>query len=87
MRVFIFAGAALLAGCLTREVLPTVDVDAARHANLASAQVLVRDAWQKVDDAQVANGHALGGHAARAKDLLVQAGTELSLAADVADRR
>ena len=72
---------------MVRETLPTVDVDPARHSNLASAQQLVRGAWEKVDAAQVANGHALGGHAARAKELLVQAGNELGLAADTADRR
>jgi hypothetical protein len=86
MRRLTLLAVVLMAGCV-HQILPTVDVDPARHGNLASAQELVRDAWYKVDAAQVANNHALGGHAARAKDLLVQAGTELSLAAEVADRR
>jgi hypothetical protein len=57
-----------------------------RHGNLRAAQQYIVSAWQRVDTAQVDNNYNLGGHAGRAKDLLVQANEELRLAADVANQ-
>jgi hypothetical protein len=66
---------------------PVQSVSAYRHGNLAAAQDLLRDAYDRVSDAQEANDDHLGGHAARAKELLREAGEEIGLAADFADWR
>jgi hypothetical protein len=57
-----------------------------RHGNLRSAQQYIQAAWQRIDTAQVDNNYNLGGHAGRAKDLLVQADEELRLAANSANQ-
>jgi hypothetical protein len=51
-----------------------------RHPNLRAAQQLVDQAFQRISDAQRANEWDMGGHAARAKDLLEQASREIKLA-------
>ena len=60
---------------------PAQNVSAKKHPNIAAAQRLVDQAWEKVTAAQKANEYDLGGHAAKAKDLLEQANTELKEAA------
>jgi len=57
-----------------------------RHGNLRTAQQYIQAAWQRIDTAQVDNNYKLGGHAGRAKDLLVQADEELRLAANAANQ-
>jgi len=64
---------------------PVRDVSARRHPNLAAAQRLVDQAYKRVADAQHANEFDLGGHAARAKELLDQANAELKQAAEVSN--
>jgi hypothetical protein len=64
---------------------PGVDIDPHRNANLAEAQQHIQQAYAKIEDAQAANKDQLGGHAAKAKDLLVQASRELKAAAEYAD--
>ena len=66
---------------------PAVNIDPARHGNLASAQGLVLNAWDKLSAAQESNHGALGGHAARAKELLRQVNDELKWAAETANER
>jgi hypothetical protein len=78
--VFALAGAAFAAE-------PVVNIDPARHPNMAAAQDLVRQAWVKVDTAQKANQYALGGHAAKAKQLLEEASRELKEAAVTANQK
>ena len=56
-----------------------------RHQNLRAAQELVDQAFQRISDAQRANEWDMGGHAARAKDLLAQASREIKLAAEEAN--
>lgn len=56
-----------------------------RHGNLRSAQGSIVDAFQRIQDAQRANDGQLGGHAQRAKELLIQADIELRQAANVAN--
>ncbi|MFY9939853.1 MAG: hypothetical protein WAK33_23415 [Silvibacterium sp.] len=56
-----------------------------RHGNLRAAQQSIVSAWQKIDEAQQDNHYQLGGHAGRAKELLVQADEELRLAANTAN--
>lgn len=57
-----------------------------RHPNLMAAQRLVDQAFQRLSDAQQANEFDMGGHAARAKELLEQANREIKLAAETANR-
>jgi hypothetical protein len=57
------------------------NISEARHHNLAIAQDNIDKAYQRVIDAQKANEFDLGGHAAKAKDLLEDASKELKLAA------
>jgi hypothetical protein len=55
-----------------------------RHGNMRAAQQLIQQAWQKVNEAQQDNHYNLGGHAGKAKELLVQASEEIRLSADAA---
>jgi hypothetical protein len=64
---------------------PVVNIDPHRHGNMAAAQNYIVQAFQRLDRAQQANEDQLGGHAQRAKDLLMQADEQIRLAADVAN--
>jgi hypothetical protein len=64
---------------------PERNVNPARHPNLAAAQRLTQQAWDKVVAAQQANEWDMDGHAAKAKDLLDQANRELKAAAEAAN--
>ena len=55
-------------------------VAAGKHPNLNEAHKLVLKAIDKLDAAQKANEYDLGGHAAKAKDLLAQAEVEIKAA-------
>jgi hypothetical protein len=65
---------------------PPRNVSAQRHGNIAAAQDLSRRAYDKLTAAQQANEFDLGGHAARAKQLLLEASEEMRLAATAANR-
>ena len=65
---------------------PVQNIDPNRHPNLAAAQLLSAQAWEKVGAAQVANKNKLEGHAQRAKELFEQANVELKLAAAASDK-
>ena len=56
-----------------------------KHPNIHAAHELVQKALTRIDAAQKANEFDLGGHAAKAKDLLVQAEGELKQAAEEAN--
>jgi len=79
-------GLALLCGTVVVAQRPVEDISGKRHPNLAAAQRLARDAWEKISAAQVANEWDMDGHAAKAKDLLDQANRELKLAAEAANK-
>jgi hypothetical protein len=64
---------------------PAQNVSGNRHPNLAAAQRLSAQAFQRITAAQQANEFDLGGHAARAKELLEQANNELKQAAQTAN--
>jgi len=64
---------------------PETDIDPNRHANLAEAQHHVVQAWEKIVEAQKANGDKLGGHAEKAIQHLEEANHELKAAAEYAD--
>ncbi|MBB5343391.1 hypothetical protein [Tunturibacter empetritectus] len=65
---------------------PVQNVRPGRHPNLAAAQRLSEEAYQKIVAAQQANEFDMGGHAQKAKDLLDQANRELAQAAGAANR-
>ena len=81
---------ALILFCFTATTViaqrPPEDISAKRHPNLAAAQKFVEQAFNRIDQAQKANEWDLGGHAAKAKQLLDQANAELKLAAETANR-
>jgi hypothetical protein len=66
---------------------PATNVSAKKHPNLAAAQRAALEAFSKLEDAQRANEYDLGGHAAKAKDLLRQANDEIKLAAQASNDR
>jgi len=66
---------------------PKDNVSAARHPNLAAAQRLSRQAWEKIVAAQQANEWDLQGHAQKAKELLGQVNNELKMAAEASNKR
>jgi hypothetical protein len=83
----LIAGSMLLLGGLALAQRPKDNVSARRHPNIAAAQRLVTQAWEKVGAAQRANEFDMQGHAQNAKDLLDQANNELKLAAEAANRK
>jgi len=79
-------GAALLGGGLAIAQRPVEDVSGKRHPNLAAAQRLCEQAFNRITDAQKANEWDMDGHAAKAKELLDQVNRELKLAAEAANK-
>lgn len=65
---------------------PKKNVSAGRHPNIAAAQRLTQQAWDKIVAAQQANEWDMGGHAQKAKELLDQANNELKQAATAANK-
>ena len=65
---------------------PAENVSASRHPNLAAAQRAGRLAFDKITAAQQANEWDMGGHAKKAKELIVQANDEIKLAALAANK-
>ena len=79
----VFLGAALGAvASASHAQPPQQDISTFRHGNLAAAQRLVAQAFDRLTAAQQANEYQLGGHADRAKELLRQASEEMKLAAN-----
>lgn len=64
---------------------PARNVSPRRHPNIAAAQRLVGQAYNRLSAAQQANEFDMGGHAQHAKDLLDQASAEMKLAAEAAN--
>jgi hypothetical protein len=80
-------GGALVFGGFALAQGPALNIDPHRHANLAEAQHHLQQAYGKIDEAQRENKDELGGHAAKAKDLIDAADRELKAAAEFADHR
>lgn len=64
---------------------PERNVSPAHHPNIAAAQRLCDQAYNRISDAQRANEWDMDGHAAKAKELLEQANRELKAAAESAN--
>ena len=80
-------GSLLTVGGIVLAQPPKRNISGALHPNLAAAQRLSRQAWQRIVDAQQANEWDLEGHAQKAKDLLDEVNTQLKLAAEASNRR
>jgi hypothetical protein len=80
-------GSALICGGVVVAQMPKDNVSAKRHPNLADAQRLSQQAFEKIGAAQQANEWDMQGHAAKAKDLLDQVNRELKLAAEAANHK
>ena len=76
---------ALVCGSLAVAQMPKDNVSGRKHPNLAEAQRLSRQAWEKITAAQEANEWDMDGHAAKAKELLDQVNKELKEAAEAAN--
>jgi hypothetical protein len=76
---------AMICGGAAVAQMPKDNVGAHKHPNLAAAQRLSREAWEKITAAQEANEWDMDGHAAKAKELLDKVNNELKLAAEAAN--
>jgi len=65
---------------------PERDINPQHHPNLAAAQRLSQQAFEKIVAAQHANEWDMQGHAEKAKQLLDQVNHELKLAAEAANK-
>jgi len=65
---------------------PAKNISPSRHPNLAAAQRLSADAYEKIVAAQHANEWDMKGHAQKAKELLEQVNNELKQAAEAANQ-
>jgi hypothetical protein len=79
-------GSMLLVGGVAVAQKPVRNVSGARHPNLAAAQRLSQQAFDKVSAAQQANEWDMEGHAKKAKQLLEEVNNELKQAAGAANR-
>jgi hypothetical protein len=79
-------GAALICSGVALAQKPAENVSGAKHPNLAAAQRLSQQAFEKISAAQQANEWDMQGHAAKAKELLDQVNSELKQAAEAANK-
>jgi hypothetical protein len=77
--VLLVGGVALVAAA------PVRNISSKRHPNLAAAQRLSHQAFEKIVAAQQANEWDLQGHAQKAKELLDQVNVELKAAAEASN--
>ena len=86
-RTIAFVAGGLLLAATTFAQRPAENVNPKRHPNIAAAQRLVDQAFNRITAAQRANEFDLAGHAEKAKGLLDEANRELKLAAMASNRR
>jgi len=79
-------GLAFVIGGMALAQAPKDNVSKGLHPNLAAAQRLSTQAYEKIMAAQEANEFDLAGHAAKAKTLLEQVNSELKLAAQQSNK-
>ena len=80
----VLALALLCTGLVFAQKKPVQNVGK-RHPNLAAAQRLTAQAFQRITDAQNANEWDLAGHAQKAKQLLDEANQELKKSAEISN--
>jgi hypothetical protein len=64
---------------------PVQNINPYRHGNLAAAQSLTSQAFDRLTEAQIDNDYDLGGHVGHAKELLREANEEIKMAAQFAN--
>jgi len=79
-------GAALVCAGFAVAQKPVDNVSGKKHPNIAAAQRLSTEAYEKIKAAQEANEWDMQGHAQKAKELLEQVNNELKLAAQAANK-
>ena len=79
-------GVSIACGGVAVAQRPVENVSGRRHPNLAAAQRLSQQAFEKISAAQQANEWDMDGHAAKAKELLDQANQQLKQAAEAANK-
>ena len=79
-------GLALICGGMAMAQKPVENVSGKRHPNIAEAQELCREAFNKITAAQKANEWDMDGHVAKAKELLEEVNKELKLSAEAANK-
>jgi hypothetical protein len=77
----------LLGGIALGQQFPKKNISAGRHPNLAAAQRMCQNAYEKIVMAQQANEWDLQGHAQKAKGLLDEVNRELKQAAEASNQR
>jgi hypothetical protein len=82
----VVVGLLLIIGIAAVAQPPERDISRHRHPNLAEAQRLSQQAFDKIIQAQRANEWDMNGHAQKAKELLEQVNRELKEAAEAANR-
>ena len=80
-------GFMLIIGGIALAQKPKDNVSAGRHPNLAAAQRLCTEAYEKIIAAQQANEWDMQGHAQKAKNLLDQVNNQLKMAAEAANKK
>ncbi|HEY7402225.1 MAG TPA: hypothetical protein VIB39_01785 [Candidatus Angelobacter sp.] len=83
--MFAIVLAMLFTGLLFAQRQPVQNINPHRHPNLAAAQRLSGQAFDKIVAAQQANEWDLNGHAQKAKELLDQVNRELKMAAEASN--
>ena len=84
--ISVVASVLMLSGSVAFADEPVLNVSAKLHPNIAAAQRLSRQAYNKIVAAQKANEYDMEGHAQKAKELLDQVNQELKLAAQAANK-
>jgi hypothetical protein len=80
-------GSLLVVGGVAVAQLPKENISGKRHPNLAAAQQLSQQAYEKIVMAQEANEFDLQGHAQMAKNLLERVNNQLRMAATASNNR
>jgi hypothetical protein len=78
--------ALLLGGGVVLAQRPKDNISPRLHPNLAAAQRLSTQAYERISLAQKANEWDMNGHAQKAKELLEQVNNELKEAAEAANK-
>ncbi|HMD72077.1 MAG TPA: hypothetical protein VKF41_12070 [Bryobacteraceae bacterium] len=78
-------GSMLVIGGIALAQKPKENVSPAKHPNIAAAQKLSQEAYEKIIAAQQANEWDMQGHAQKAKNLLEQVNNQLKMAAEAAN--
>ena len=86
-KTFLAVAAVVAVAASAALAAPVENIDPKHHPNLAAAQRLSHEAFEKIVAAQRANEWDMNGHAQKAKELLDQVNAELKLAAQAANAK